>query len=121
MAEGWLRHLAKKRYEVASAGTHPKSVHPLAIETMAEVGIDIAGHRSKSLNDFVNTPFDYIITVCDTAKEICPLLPLDSTLLHWSFEDPAAARGTPQERKVVFVKVRDQIRSHIDNFLKSWS
>ena len=119
MAEGWLRHLAKSRFEVASAGTHPKKVHPLAIETMAEVGIDIAQHRSKSINDLVNTPFDYIITVCDNAKEICPLLPLDSILLHWSFEDPAAAKGTHEERKMVFVKVRDQIRSHLNTFLNS--
>src|SRR5579872_3565200 len=75
MAEGWLRHLAGDRFEVASAGTHPSSVNPLAIEAMRERGIDISSHRSKSVQEFVSQPFDYVITVCDAAAEACPIFP----------------------------------------------
>ena len=90
MAEGWLRQLAGDRFDVCSAGTHPVGLNPGSIEAMAEVGIDIAGHRSKGMGELADRSFDYVITVCDRAKETCPIWPGRTTVIHWSFDDPAA-------------------------------
>lgn len=118
MAEGLLRHFGNNKFEVFSAGTHPSFVHPLAIEAMREIGIDISNHRSKSVMEFLGQEFDYVITVCDKAKESCPTFPGDVKRIHWSFEDPAEATGTKEERMKVFRKVRDEIKSHILEFIK---
>jgi len=117
MAEGLLRHLAGDRYEVYSAGTHPVGLNPLALEVMKDLGADLSGHRSKPLSEFTDQRFDYVITVCDRAKDSCPRWPHAGTLLHWSFEDPAAAVGTEEERRTSFRTVRDQIRTHIERFI----
>lgn len=119
MAEGLLRHLAGDRFEVASAGTHPVGLNPGAVEIMREIGIDISQHRSKSLHEFDGSCFDHVITVCDRAKESCPIFPSTSTLLHWSFDDPAAAGGSPEERLGVFRRVRDEIVESIRRFIEN--
>jgi arsenate reductase len=117
MAEGLLRYFGNGKFEVYSAGTNPSFVHPLAIEAMNEIGIDISWHRSKSVMEFIGQSFDYVITVCDKAKESCPTFPGDVKKIHWSFEDPAEAIGTKEERMKVFRKVRDQIKEHILSFI----
>jgi len=117
MAEGLLRHLAPERFEVESAGTEATRVHPLAIEAMREIGADIGGHRSKTLDGFVGQPWDYVITVCDHANERCPLFPGPTQRLHWSFEDPSAATGTDAERLAVFRRVRDAIAARLTRWL----
>jgi arsenate reductase len=117
MAEGWLRHLAGHRFHVFSAGTHPVGVNPLAIKVMNEVGIDLRGHRSKSVEEFRGQRFDAVITVCDRAKEACPIWPEAIRTLHWSFEDPASALGSESEREVFFGNIRDQIEAHIRAFV----
>jgi arsenate reductase len=117
MAEGLLRHLAPERFEVESAGTEATRVHPLAIEAMREIGIDIGGHRSKTLDGFVGQPWDYVITVCDHANERCPLFPGRIQRIHWSFEDPSAAAGTEADRLVVFRRVRDAIADQLTKWL----
>jgi arsenate reductase len=119
MAEGLLRHEAGKRFDVSSAGTHPTQVRPEAIAVMHEIGIDISGHRSKSVDEFAGQEFDYVITVCDNANETCPVFPGYAQRLHWPFEDPAAAQGSKDERIAVFRRVRDQIRARIAKFAKS--
>src|SRR5206468_11270643 len=101
MAEGLLRHLAGDRFEAASAGTHPAGLNPGAVAVMQEIGIDISSHRSKRVDEYMDSRFDYVITVCDRAKETCPLFPADASQLHWSFEDPAAAQGSAEERRAV--------------------
>ena len=111
MAEGWLRHLGGDAFDVASAGTTPaERVNPLAVRAMAEAGIDLASHYPKHLERFLNDQWDYVITVCDSANEACPLFPGGRERIHWSFEDPAAAQGTEDERLAVFRRVRDEIR-----------
>jgi arsenate reductase len=117
MAEGLLRHDGGTLFEVFSAGTRPGHVRPEAIAVMNEIGIDISGHRSKSVEEFKNQPLDYVITVCDNAREVCPVFPGSITQLHWPFDDPAMAVGTEEERKSAFRKVRDQIRRRIGEFL----
>ncbi|MEK6618902.1 MAG: arsenate reductase ArsC [Nitrospirota bacterium] len=117
MAEGMLRHLARDRFEVASAGTHPAGLNPGAVGAMREIGIDISPHRSKRVNEYLDTRFDYVITVCDRAKETCPVFPVASSQLHWSFDDPAAAQGSAEERRAVFRRVRDEIAEHIRRFI----
>lgn len=117
MAEGWLRHLAGDRFEVASAGTRPAGLHPDAVPVMREAGVDIAGHRSKSVSEFLQQPFEFVITVCDSAKEACPYFPGKVQRLHWSFPDPAASSGTYEERLAVFRQVRDQIANRIRDFI----
>ena len=116
MAEGWLRHLAGDRFEVFSAGTHPVGLNPISVEAMAEVGIDIACHRSKSVAEFTAKPFDYVITVCDRAKESCPRWSGARQLLHWSFDDPVGA-GDTAERRRAFSRVRDEIAAQIKQFV----
>lgn len=117
MAEGLFRNEGGDRYEVFSAGTRPSTVRPEAIAVLAEIGIDISGHRSKSVEEFVGQPLDLVITVCDNAKESCPVFPGRTLRLHWPFEDPAHVKGTEEERKAAFRKVRDQIRQRIRAFL----
>jgi len=114
MAEGLLRHLAGDRFEVESAGTEKTHVRPLAIEAMKEIGIDISGQASKTIESLGDRKFDYAITVCDNANEACPIFPGGTRRLHWSFEDPSAATGTDEERLAVFRRVRDEIRAKID-------
>jgi arsenate reductase len=116
MAEGLLFHLAGDRYDVSSAGTKPSLVNPLAVQAMAERGIDIHAHRSKHLSEFLSQPFDYVITVCDDAAEQCPVFPGRAERLHWSFPDPASVTGGDLERLAVFRAVRDAIETR----LRSW-
>lgn len=118
MAEGWLRHLGRPPVETFSAGTAPQPVSRLAVETMQERGIDISGHRSKSVREFLGQRFDFVITVCDQAQEVCPTFPNAPRLLHWSIPDPAKAEGTTEERRTVFCLVRDQIRGRVEAFVR---
>jgi arsenate reductase len=113
MAEGLLRALASDRFDVASAGTEATRVHPLAIRAMDELGIDLRGHSSKTVDRLVAEPWDYVITVCDGANERCPVFPGRTTRLHWSFEDPSAAPGSEDERLAVFRRVRDAIAARL--------
>jgi arsenate reductase len=120
MAEGILRHLAGDRFEVYSAGTKPSVVNPNAIAAMREIGIDISRHHSKHVNECFGKPMDTVVTVCDNAKETCPIFPGVKHQLHWSFEDPAAAEGTPEQKLAVFRTIRDQIFRRIKTeFLRS--
>jgi len=116
MAEGWLRHYAGERAEVSSAGTKPAGLNPTAVSVMREAGVDISGRRSKHLDEFINQDFLFVITVCNAAREACPVFPSALYQLHWSFEDPAAAAGTEEERLAVFRKVRDEIREQVRQF-----
>jgi arsenate reductase len=114
MAEGWVRHLLGDRVEVASAGTHPaEAVHPLAVEAMAEAGVDIAGQKPKHVDLFVGESWDLVITVCDSAKEECPFFPGGKEQLHISFPDPVLATGTKEQRLEVYRRVRDDIRARL--------
>jgi arsenate reductase len=117
MAEGLLRHDAGDRFAVESAGVNPTAVKREAIKALSEIGIDISGHRSKSVDEFINQEFDYVITVCDNANEQCPVFPGTTKRIHWSFEDPAAASGTDEARLNVFRKVRDEIREQLNRFV----
>ena len=114
MAEGLLRYLAGDRFEAMSAGTEATRVRPLAVRAMEEIGIDISGQESKTLDRYLQEPFDHVITVCDDANEACPFFPGAANRLHWSFEDPSKAEGTEEERLAVFRSVRDQIRERIE-------
>lgn len=116
MAEGLLRHDAGERYEVESAGTQPSSVRPEAIAVMQELGIDLSTHRSKHVDEFQGQTFDYVITVCDHAKETCPVFFGAVKRLHHSFDDPAALKGTAAERLAVFRRVRDELRAYLRQF-----
>ena len=117
MAEGILRHIAGDRFEVESAGTAPSHVRPEAIEAMSEIGVDISSHRSKSVDEFSSQQFDHIITVCDNAKENCPVFPGRANRIHWSFDDPAAVEGTHRERLHSFRRIRDEIRDRLRRFV----
>lgn len=114
MAEGYLRHAAGDRFEVLSAGIAPKGLHPLAVEAMREIGVDISAQRSKDVREFLGQAIPYVVTVCDNAREHCPVFPGAYQRLHWSFEDPAAAPGEREEQLAVFRRVRDRIRRAID-------
>ena len=113
MAEGLLRAMANDIVEVRSAGVSPTRVRPEAIAVMREIGIDISGHSSKSVDEFTNEQFDFVITVCDNAREQCPIFPGETKRIHWSFEDPAAAGGDEAARLVVFRRVRDEIEARL--------
>jgi arsenate reductase len=119
MAEGLLRHDAGDRFEVESAGTHPSHVRSEATAVMRELGIDISGHRSKSVDEFAGRQFDYVLTVCDRARETCPVYPGHANRLHRAFEDPAAVEGTEEERLAAFRRVRDEIREFLRTWLKA--
>jgi len=116
MAEGYLRHIAGDRFDVYSAGTEATVVRPQAIEVMAEIGIDISGQTSKTLQQYLPERWDYVITVCDDANESCPVFPGTSDRSHWSFPDPSKATGTDAERLQVYRDVRDQIARRIRTF-----
>ena len=119
MAEGLLRHLGNERFEVFSAGTEATYVRPMAIQAMAELGIDISHQQSKTLDRYLGEPLDDVITVCDTAAEACPVFPGATRRRHWSFEDPSKATGSETEQLKVYRQVRDEIRSRIENELLS--
>ena len=109
MAQGWLRHLGGNRVEVDSAGTEPKGVHPLAIRVMAEVGVDISGNTSNHVDKYVGEQYDLVVTVCDTARESCPVFPGAQRILHRAFEDPDRPETSASELADVFRRVRDEI------------
>jgi arsenate reductase (thioredoxin) len=118
MAEGLLRHDAGNSYEVSSAGTHPSHVRPEAIAVMNELGIDISSHRSKSVEEFAGQEFDFVITVCDNARESCPVFPSTTKRIHWSIQDPASVEGPDGERLAAFRQARDQLREHLRHFAR---
>ena len=118
MAEGLLRHDGGGRFEVFSAGVSPSRVRPEAVEAMREVGVDISHQRSKSVEEFAGQAFNYVITVCDNAREQCPFFPAGTKRVHWSFDDPAAVGGDDAARLAVFRRVRDEIRDWLrDDFI----
>ena len=117
MAEGFLRELTGETVDVYSAGTHPSYVHPLAIEVMKEVGIDISHHVSKSVGEFIDKKFDWVITVCDDALEICPVFPGARKSVHLPFEDPVMFDGEMPDRLIKFREVRDKIGAGMKQFL----
>lgn len=119
MAEGILKHILKDEYDVFSAGTKPSIVRPEAIAALAEIGIDISGNRSKSVDEFASRSIDYVLTVCDNARENCPYFPAKTLLIHHAFEDPAEAVGDFDARLIAFRRVRDRIwRFFEDEFVK---
>jgi len=118
MAEGFLRHMAGDRFEAFSAGVKPTQVNPLAIKVMAEAGIDISKHRSKSAMEFIGQKFDFVVTVCDNAKQTCPIFPGKYEKIHWDLEDPVEAQGTEEERLVFFRRIRDEIKNNVLAFIK---
>ena len=117
MAEGLLKHHGNGKFEVYSAGLRPSYVHPFAIKVMAESGIDITNQYSKTVNEFLNQEFSYIITVCGGAKELCPTFQGKYRALHWSIDDPATAEGTEEELIKVFRNVREKILEEVNHFI----
>lgn len=118
IAEGYLRHFAGAKAEVYSAGIETHGVNPKAIAIMKEDGIDISAHTSNNVNEYLYIDFDYVITVCDNAKESCPYFPTQATKFHYNFPDPAKASGTEQQVQQQFRTVRDMIRSYSEKFIK---
>ena len=118
MGEGLFRAEGGGGFEVFSAGTSPSSVRAEAIAVMKEIGIDISGHRSKSVEEFLGQSFDFVVTVCDNARDHCPVFPGRAELIHWSFEDPAAVQGSEQERLAAFRRIRDQIHARVKSFFR---
>jgi arsenate reductase (thioredoxin) len=120
MAEALLKHMHEDEFDVYSAGTHPWVVRPGAIEAMAEVGIDISGNRSKSVDEFANKKIDFVLTVCDSARAECPSFPARTKQIHHAFEDPVYAEGDFDARREAFRRVRDQIKEYLeDEFVPS--
>jgi len=117
MAEGLLRHRGGDAFEVHSAGTEPRGIHPLTLKILAAAGIDASWARSKSVNEYLGQSFDYVITVCDEARQVCPVFPGVHESLHWGYEDPAAAGGTEDERLAVFRRVFIQLGERINQFV----
>lgn len=117
MAEALLRRHGGHAFEVYSAGTEPRGVNPLTLRVLAEAGIDASGARSKSVSEFVGQPFDYVITVCDQARQACPVFPGEHESLHWGYEDPAEAQGSDAERLVVFRRVFVAMSERIGQFV----
>ena len=118
MGEGLFRAESGDGFEVFSAGTKPGSVRPEAIAVMKQIGIDISGHRSKSVDEFSGQSFDYVVTVCDNARDSCPVFPAATKRIHWSVEDPAAVEGSEAERLSAFRRIRDQINERVEAFLR---
>jgi arsenate reductase len=118
MAEGLLRHDGGAAFEVSSAGTKPSHVRSEAVAAMREIGVDISGHRSKSVDEFAGQAFDYVITVCDNARESCPVFPAATQRIHWSLDDPAAVQGPEEQRVAEFRRVRDQLRLLLRQFIQ---
>ncbi|NWJ48862.1 MAG: arsenate reductase ArsC [Chloroflexi bacterium] len=119
IAEGLLRAMGGDRFEALSAGTEVTFVRPLAIKSMEELGIDISGHRSKVLTEYLNQPIDYVITVCDAANESCPVFPNARHRLHWSFPDPSRATGSEEAQLATYREVRNAIQARIADWLKT--
>jgi len=117
MAEGFLRNMAGDKFEVYSAGVKPTAVNSLAIKVMAEEGIDISKHRSKSVVEFIDQSFDYVVTVCGNAQKTCPVFPGEHEKIHWDLEDPAEAKGSEEEKLYIFRKVRDEIKENTLSFI----
>ena len=116
MAEALLRRHGGDRFEVHSAGTEPRGVHPLTLRVLGHAGIDASWARSKSVSEFLGQPFDYVITVCDQARQVCPVFPGVHESLHWGYEDPAEASGSEEERLAVFQRVFIQIGERVRQF-----
>lgn len=117
LAEALLRHVGGDDFEVHSAGTEPKGIHPLTLRVLGEAGISTEGLRSKSVEEYLGQPFDYVITVCDQARQVCPVFPGDGERLHWGYEDPAAVEGTEEERLRSFRRVFTQLSERIRTFV----
>jgi arsenate reductase (thioredoxin) len=117
MAEGFLRAYGGNEYQAHSAGTKPSTLNPLAVEVMSEVGIDLSGQRSKNVTEYLGQHFPFVITVCDNAKQHCPIFPGPCLREHWPFHDPAEATGTRDEQLAVFRSVRDQIAQRVHAFV----
>jgi arsenate reductase len=117
MAEGVLRYCRGNDFEVFSAGTKPSSINPTAIKVMKEIGIDISGHRSKHVDEFKGQRFDYVVTVCDNAKESCPIFPGGTKVMHWPFPDPPHGQGENEAVLGEFRRVRDMICEKFRNFI----
>lgn len=115
MAEGLLKHITQSRYEVCSAGTKPSVVRPEAIEVLREIGVDISNNRSKSVDEFAGLKFDYVLTVCDNAKENCPYFPAKTKFIHHPFNDPAEIEGDEETQIAAFRQVRDEIINYLEN------
>ena len=118
MGEGLFRAEGGGGFEIFSAGTKPSFVRPEAIVIMQEIGIDLSGHRSKSVDEFAGQPIDYVVTVCDNARDTCPVFPAGTERIHWSVEDPAAVQGNEQERLAAFRRIRDQIQERVRAFYR---
>jgi arsenate reductase len=119
MAEAWLRAIGGGEFAAFSAGTDPKGLHPLTVVVMEEAGIDVRGQESKHLGQFLDKHWDFIITVCDRAKESCPIFPGDSQRIHWSFDDPADPALSEADRLRTFRRVRDEIRQRVSLFVNA--
>ncbi|MDO8483744.1 MAG: arsenate reductase ArsC [Candidatus Limnocylindrales bacterium] len=117
MAEALVRHKGGSNFEVHSAGTEPRGVNPLTLRVLAEAGIDASWARSKSVTEYVSQPFDYVVTVCDEARQVCPAFPGAHASLHWGHEDPAEAVGSEEERLAVFRRVFLQLGERINQFV----
>lgn len=118
MGEGLFRVEGGGEFEVFSAGTKPSSVRPEAIAVMKEIGVDISGNRSKSVEEFAGQTFDYVVTVCDNARDACPVFPAGTERIHWSFEDPAAVQGSEAKRLDAFRRTRDLIHESVKTFYR---
>jgi arsenate reductase len=117
MAEALVRHKGGDAFEVHSAGTNPKGINPLTLRVLAEAGIDASWARSKSVNEYLGQQFDYVVTVCDEARQVCPVFPGVHESLHWGYEDPAEATGTEAQRLAVFRRVFVQVGERINQFV----
>jgi arsenate reductase len=120
IAHGYLNHFANGNAEIYSAGIETHGVNPNAIATMAADGIDISNHTSNNIDEYTNIDFDYVITVCDNAKENCPYFPTKAVKLHYNFPDPAKATGTEEEIKAEFASVRNMIKTYCENFVNEY-
>ncbi|WP_262148103.1 arsenate reductase ArsC [Chryseobacterium foetidum] len=117
IAEGYLRYFARQEAEIFSAGVETHGVNPMAVKTMKEDGIDISNHTSNNIDEYRNIDFDYVITVCDNAKERCPYFPTNAQKIHYNFPDPAKAIGTDEEIAEEFRNVRQQIKDYCHSFV----
>jgi len=117
MAEGWLRKLGGEGFDAFSAGTEPTTVHPLAQKVMAEANVDISTQRAKSIDEFADQHFDYVITLCGGAQKTCPVFPGEYQSLHWDIPDPAEAGGSDEERMNAFRSARDDLRARVQNLV----
>ncbi len=116
MAEAWLRYLSRGRVEAYSAGTDPKGLHPMAVRVMAERGVDISGQRSKAISALLDQRFDWVVTVCDRARQSCPIFP-GARQLHWDLEDPAQVEGTQEQILEAFRRTRDMLEERVRELL----